>query len=74
MPSHGHSLGLLLDGYDGGSQGDGVGSLPRGAQSGLTQLEGGDQSQPPDKNGIYPNLPHNNMPPYYALAYIIKYI
>jgi microcystin-dependent protein len=37
-------------------------------------LQGGDLNNE-DPNTGYPNtLPHNNMPPYYALAYIIKYI
>ena len=36
-------------------------------------IEGGDPSNlDSDKNPI--TMPHNNMPPYYALAYIIKYI
>ena len=69
MPSHGHGYSSPWKssgaGYKGGDNGFGGGDN--------TALTGGD----PDnkiKDGDPLTLPHNNMPPYYALAYIIKYM
>ena len=61
MPSHNHGLTPPGD----WKLGNGGGSWPVGVPGG--QNTGGD---PANNNAT---LPHNNMPPYYALAYIIKY-
>ena len=37
-----------------------------------TNTQYGNMTKPPDFNGNYPASPHNNMPPYYVLAYIMK--
>jgi hypothetical protein len=65
MPSHNHgvqpglNLGHVGGGYDVGVNGG--------------RNTGGDPANK-DAKGNPLTLPHNNMPPYYALAYIIKYM
>lgn len=65
MPSHAHTTQY-------GDNGDGNNHIAFGAANPLTtygtSATGGDSA-----NGNA-TLPHNNMPPYYALAYIIKYM
>ena len=63
MPSHNHTY---TGGWNGGAGYNGGGNAFNGSNS--TSNTGGD---PANNNAT---LPHNNMPPYYALAYIIKYL
>jgi microcystin-dependent protein len=67
MPSHNHGLTSPGD----WKLGHGGGSWPVGVPGG--QNTGGDPDNK-DEKGNPLTLPHNNMPPYYALAYIIKYL
>lgn len=68
MPSHSHGYAKVWvwsgAGYSGG--GNDIGG------PGATDVTGGDPANK-DIKGNPLTLPHNNMPPYYALAYIIKY-
>jgi microcystin-dependent protein len=65
---------------------DGEGSMPCGSNNtrptnvitdyknplNNTNTQYGDRTKPADVNGNYPSAPHNNMPPFYALLYIMK--
>jgi microcystin-dependent protein len=60
IPSHNHSVQVLNVGGDGGEIAWDVGAADRTWVNKTTTSTGGDQ-------------PHNNMPPYLTLNYIIKY-
>jgi microcystin-dependent protein len=65
MPSHNHTTQY-------GNNGDGNGTISFGAANPITTYDTSGTGGDPNNNSI--TLPHNNMPPYYALAYIIKYL
>ena len=73
MPNHWHNITSVQDGTNNNNPyGPNAGAW-RGATLLGTSSAGGDSTNlDSSKNPI--TMPHNNMPPYYALAYIIKYI
>jgi microcystin-dependent protein len=73
LPSHDHST-RLGNGYcTGSSCASQFGGASYGGGAVSTFAAGGDPNNK-DTTGNPLTLPHNNMPPYYALAYIIKYL
>ena len=84
LPGHAHSLMYYFDLITECSSG--IPDSPCGTNTTLstnyptdysrplnnTNTQCGDMSKPPDGNGNYPAAPHNNMPPYYVLAFIMK--
>jgi hypothetical protein len=87
MPSHSHNLkGTTHNGYKGGyisveggtipyatvpgGKSNGWGVLPAGGR----EVKDADGKPLKDKDGnlVYETVPHNNMPPYYVLTYIMK--
>lgn len=64
MPSHSHSQGEICGGSD--CPNNGGGWYGNGAYNWNTAATGGDSTN------SSATLPHNNMPPFYALAYIMK--
>ena len=73
LPSHSH-VSAFGDGIcTGGGCGSTYGGSSYGGAPISTYAAGGDPDNK-DAKGNPLTLPHNNMPPYYALAYIIKYM
>ena len=73
MPSHSHNITSIQDGTNTNNPyGPNVGAWQGATLLGTTS-SGGDPDNK-DAKGNPLTLPHNNMPPYYALAYIIKYM
>jgi microcystin-dependent protein len=78
IPAHNHNMRNRW--VAGGNQGDGLAAGWGGTPQPLDihTIEGGDPSLPKINHPLFPTIkindtkPHNNMPPYYALIYIIK--
>lgn len=68
MPSHNHTTQV---GYDGRAIGPSSNGAAKSSGNYGTSSTGGDPNNK-DTNGNPLTLPHNNMPPFYALAYIMK--
>jgi microcystin-dependent protein len=73
MPSHSHNITSIQDGTNNDNPLGPDAKSWRGATILATTSTGGDPDNK-DAKGNPLTLPHNNMPPYYALAYIIKYM
>jgi microcystin-dependent protein len=68
MPSHAHSYGALSN----DSSNNGLGGIANGCTVNNTSEMYGTTSVGGDPTNNFVTLTHNNMPPFYALAYIMK--